>query len=78
MPPFVPCLKGADDLSNFDNFEQSDESGADDVPLLMKNLKSFTGRNLPFVGFSFMRWSEPVNSTMNDEPSSAAVDAKPK
>ena len=32
----------------------------------MKNTRTFSGRDLPFVGFSFMRWTESLDSTIHE------------
>ena len=50
-PPFVPVIKGPTDTSNFDSFDPLDDSS--DTDLAHKSSRSFTGKNLPFVGFSY-------------------------
>ncbi|XP_049838505.1 citron rho-interacting kinase [Schistocerca gregaria] len=50
VPPFIPSVKGDDDTSNFTELEPP-------VPKLsiedFKVKKEFSGRNLPFIGFSY-------------------------
>ena len=57
VPPYVPSLDGAADTSHFDEFEP-------ESPDLVSHLekyssayegKGFTGKDLPFVGFTFSR-----------------------
>lgn len=49
-PPFVPSLSGLDDTSNFDEFEkiQSTQRIKD-----FKQQRDFSGKDLPFVGFTY-------------------------
>ena len=54
-PPFVPVIKGPTDTSNFDSFDPVDDSA--DTNTTHKSSRSFTGRNLPFIGFSYTNWS---------------------
>ena len=51
MPPYIPIVKGPDDMSNFEKFEavQDPPEGTG------KRSRVFRGRNLPFVGFSYTR-----------------------
>lgn len=60
MPPYIPAVKGPDDMSNFDNFEPIQ----DPLDGPVKSSRVFTGRNLPFVGFTYMKCS---NTTSNDD-----------
>ena len=57
VPPYVPNLDGAADTSHFDEFEPE---SPDPIFHLEKYRsahedKGFTGRDLPFVGFTFSR-----------------------
>ncbi|GFQ90531.1 hypothetical protein TNCT_154441 [Trichonephila clavata] len=48
-PPFVPTVSGVDDTSNFDDFEP-------EIRIFMselKNKKEFSGKSLPFIGFTY-------------------------
>ena len=55
IPPHVPLVSSADDMSNFDKFEpEKDDLRFPDLP--SKNLRSFSGKSLPFVGFTFTRY----------------------
>ena len=76
VPPYVPSLTGTDDLSNFDNFDD-DNDESDVIPPAGKNPRSFVGKDLPFVGFSFMGWSESqaLGNTIN---ATSVVDTKSK
>ena len=55
-PPFVPEIKGRDDASNFDEIDP-------DLPEVLTTLEpkrtnAFSGHHLPFVGFSYFRFSK--------------------
>ncbi|XP_033104985.1 citron Rho-interacting kinase-like [Anneissia japonica] len=52
VPPFVPTVNSVDDTSNFDEFDAAPPTI--DVNSFMKK-KDFSGRNLPFVGFTFTK-----------------------
>nr|XP_006815753.1 PREDICTED: citron Rho-interacting kinase-like [Saccoglossus kowalevskii] len=52
VPPFVPTIGSVDDTSNFDEFEPEMESP--DFAEFRKK-KEFSGKNLPFVGFTFTK-----------------------
>ena len=55
IPPHVPLVSSADDMSNFDKFEpEKDNLRFPD--LSSKNQRSFSGKSLPFVGFTFTRF----------------------
>ncbi|XP_069727370.1 citron Rho-interacting kinase isoform X7 [Phaenicophaeus curvirostris] len=51
-PPFVPTLKSDDDTSNFDEPEKNSRVLSSTRQL---NLAGFSGEDLPFVGFSFIK-----------------------
>jgi citron Rho-interacting kinase len=69
VPPFVPVLSGPDDTSHFDSFQPLDDPN--DKSFTYKSTRVFTGRNLPFVGFTFT----PNNNggTRNDDGISPLV-----
>ncbi|XP_067132283.1 citron Rho-interacting kinase-like isoform X3 [Centruroides vittatus] len=49
-PPFVPKVSAEDDTSNFDDFEhETARPSASDL----KSKKEFSGKNLPFIGFTY-------------------------
>ncbi|CAL1290237.1 unnamed protein product [Larinioides sclopetarius] len=48
-PPYVPTVSGIDDTSNFDDYEP--ETRAHLSELVTK--REFSGKNLPFVGFTY-------------------------
>lgn len=48
-PPYVPTVTSGDDTSNFDEFEPESRPYIGDL----KGRKEFTGKNLPFVGFTY-------------------------
>ncbi|XP_052800201.1 citron rho-interacting kinase-like isoform X2 [Mya arenaria] len=62
-PPFVPQLQGLDDTSNFEEFEKIKSPPLFDDH---KNEKEFSGKDLPFVGFTYV---EKLNS--NDKSKSS-------
>uniref|UniRef100_A0A8C5LL70 Citron Rho-interacting kinase n=1 Tax=Leptobrachium leishanense TaxID=445787 RepID=A0A8C5LL70_9ANUR len=51
-PPFVPTLKSEDDTSNFDEPEKNLRDLSSPCQLISTG---FSGENLPFVGFSFIK-----------------------
>lgn len=53
VPPFVPTLDGTDDTSNFDEFEPESPDAIDHLEKY--RTKGFGGKDLPFVGFSFIK-----------------------
>lgn len=54
-PPFVPHLSSLDDTSNFEEFEKKRyQPSFDDY----NTSKEFSGKDLPFVGFTYVR---PLN-----------------
>ncbi|KAK4323358.1 hypothetical protein Pmani_005912 [Petrolisthes manimaculis] len=55
-PPFVPVVNGVDDTSNFEEFENERRPPSVDSFRLRQG---FTGRNLPFVGFTYNK-THPV------------------
>lgn len=52
VPPHVPVVNGEDDTSNFIEYERMQPAPSIDS---FKSHKEFSGRNLPFVGFTFAR-----------------------
>ncbi|XP_023211837.1 citron Rho-interacting kinase-like isoform X2 [Centruroides sculpturatus] len=49
-PPFVPNVSAEDDTSNFDDFEhETARPSASDL----KSKNEFSGKNLPFIGFTY-------------------------
>jgi len=55
VPPYVPEISSRTDTSNFD--VDDEEARREAQPPNMGN-STFSGRNLPFVGFSFNRDSK--------------------
>lgn len=56
VPPYVPNLDGAADTSHFDEFEpESPDVIAHLEKYSLNGGKGFTGKDLPFVGFTFSR-----------------------
>ncbi|XP_042297786.1 citron Rho-interacting kinase [Sceloporus undulatus] len=51
-PPFVPTIKSDDDTSNFDEPEKNSRIVS---PLCQLNPAGFSGDDLPFVGFTFIK-----------------------
>ena len=50
MPPFIPTITGPDDTSNFDSFDPLQD---DSFSTGAKRSTGFSGRSLPFVGFTY-------------------------
>ncbi|XP_035226847.1 citron Rho-interacting kinase-like [Stegodyphus dumicola] len=48
-PPFVPNVSSVDDTSNFDDFEPENRPSIGDL----KSKREFSGKNLPFIGFTY-------------------------
>lgn len=57
VPPYVPSLDGAADTSHFDEFEPESPDPVSHLEKysLAQEGKGFSGRDLPFVGFTFSR-----------------------
>lgn len=57
IPPYVPTIKSIDDTSNFEELESK---GPDPGRLIEQKMRieanrGFSGKDLPFVGFTFSR-----------------------
>ncbi len=52
-PPYVPLITSLDDTSNFEDFES--EGIAAHSTINLKNTKQTSGRNLPFIGFTYVK-----------------------
>lgn len=77
VPPHVPVVNGEDDTSNFFEFERVQPGPSIEN---FKSHKEFSGRNLPFVGFTFAKDpSTMANSTVPVDPHlERKLDAKKK
>ena len=66
MPPYIPSVCAPDDTANFDEFETQRDCGDDHLtpPLSQRGQRGFSGRTLPFVGFTFTRM-DSVNLDLN-------------
>lgn len=64
-PPFIPPITGQDDTSNFDEFDPEEETPTFGGKTPMKN--SFSGNDLPFVGFTFIKRNDPNKSVQRAE-----------
>ncbi|ELU13656.1 hypothetical protein CAPTEDRAFT_83521, partial [Capitella teleta] len=53
VPPFIPTITGSDDTSNFDEFEPKKPKFVMDD--LHNSGSGFSGKDLPFVGFTFTK-----------------------
>ncbi|KFO89022.1 Citron Rho-interacting kinase, partial [Buceros rhinoceros silvestris] len=77
-PPFVPTLKSDDDTSNFDEPEKNSRVLSSTRQL---NPAGFSGEDLPFVGFSFIKAlgilrSESVFSTVDSPAKVSSMEKK--
>ncbi|KFZ48630.1 Citron Rho-interacting kinase, partial [Antrostomus carolinensis] len=77
-PPFVPTLKSDDDTSNFDEAEKNSRVLSSTRQL---NPAGFSGEDLPFVGFSFIRAlgilrSESVFSSVDSPAKVSSMEKK--
>ncbi|KAM6051311.1 citron Rho-interacting kinase isoform 4-T4 [Theristicus caerulescens] len=70
-PPFVPTLKSDDDTSNFDEPEKNSRVLSSTRQL---NPAGFSGEDLPFVGFSFIK----TLGTLRSESVFSSVDSPAK
>ncbi|NXL83055.1 CTRO kinase, partial [Alectura lathami] len=70
-PPFVPTLKSDDDTSNFDEPEKNSRALSSTRQL---NPAGFSGEDLPFVGFSFIK----ALGTLRSESVFSSVDSPAK
>ena len=52
-PPFVPHVTSADDMSNFDDFERV--KSVHFAAETYERNTGFTGKDLPFIGFTFTK-----------------------
>ena len=59
MPPFVPHLSSLDDTSNFEEFERIKYRPAFDE---YNYTRDFSGKDLPFVGFTFVKGGKDEDS----------------
>ncbi|XP_028400493.1 citron Rho-interacting kinase-like isoform X3 [Dendronephthya gigantea] len=53
QPPYIPTIAGVDDTSNFDEFDPEEDQPTFGSKTPMK--KAFSGKNLPFIGFTFTK-----------------------
>ncbi|KAK3927456.1 Citron rho-interacting kinase [Frankliniella fusca] len=60
VPPHVPVVNGEDDTSNFFEFERVQPAPSIEN---FKSHKEFSGRNLPFVGFTFAKDPSAISNT---------------
>ena len=58
LPPYIPSVAGPDDTSNFDVLEPQKEERLQDF--LSRDQGESSGKTLPFVGFTFTRYSSPT------------------
>lgn len=56
-PPYIPVISSLDDTSNFDDFDNESMFSHSTVNLC--NTQEVSGRNLPFIGFTFVK--ETIN-----------------
>lgn len=61
VPPYIPSVGAPDDTSNFDSFEKKKDDG---IPL--QPTPGFSAKSLPFVGFTFARYS-PTSVALVDQ-----------
>ena len=59
VPPVVPDLMGDDDTSNFDEIEKEDKPDE-----MFAVPKAFAGNHLPFIGFTYNKAYQWVNSRL--------------
>ena len=52
-PPFIPHVTSDDDTSNFEDFEKV--KSVHFAPVSYERNTGFTGKDLPFIGFTFSR-----------------------
>lgn len=54
-PPIIPTLSGDDDTSNFEDVQKKSLRGTFTKPVTsLSSSNSFSGQNLPFIGYSFV------------------------
>ncbi|XP_037071706.1 citron Rho-interacting kinase-like [Pollicipes pollicipes] len=73
VPPFIPTVNGVDDTSNFD--EVSPEPPSPSLDSLLSQQK-FSGRELPFIGFTFTKPLGETRPLKDRSVLSAKVDEK--
>ncbi|XP_045137030.1 citron rho-interacting kinase-like [Portunus trituberculatus] len=67
-PPFVPIVNGLDDTSNFEEFENERRMPSMDA---FRVPQTFTGKNLPFVGFTYSRQNPDTEKTIHTSSTTA-------
>lgn len=68
VPPFVPVVNGLDDTSNFEEFENERRMPSVDAFCVPQ---SFSGKNLPFVGFTYNRQKPEAERTVHRSSTTA-------
>lgn len=63
QPPYIPTISGVDDTSNFDEFDPEEPTSFGSANNLTK--KTFSGKDLPFIGFTFTRSNKNLKSAPN-------------
>lgn len=69
MPPIIPNVSGEDDISNFEDFHKKKKGTYIKRPQTTTITKSneFSGENLPFLGYSFVKHNEENSSKNIDD-----------
>ena len=60
MPPYIPSISSLDDTSNFDEVEKP--KPPPNLDSFQPNTRDFSGRHLPFVGFTFSRCADAAKA----------------
>ena len=60
MPPYIPSISSLDDTSNFDEVEKA--KPPPNLDSFQPNPRDFSGRHLPFVGFTFSRCADAAKA----------------
>lgn len=66
-PPHIPTVSGPDDVSNFDVFEPRNDNDLRH-PDLPTKCTGFSGRSLPFIGFTYTSMVVPKDFTDSSVP----------
>ncbi|XP_076037346.1 citron rho-interacting kinase sticky [Oratosquilla oratoria] len=74
-PPFVPVVTSTDDTSNFEEFEH--EQSPPNLGALCTK-RGFSGRNLPFIGFTYARPVHQNDRALNESFALIDIDKEVK
>lgn len=68
VPPIIPTVSGEDDISNFEDFHKKKKGTYVKKPQItsIKKTNEFSGENLPFLGYSFVKQDHENSKDLDD------------